>query len=112
MKRFIEGEDRQQVTLLPECLDDYMAKTIPFMTFNPFLSWFQMVSEAGVTFFPSASPGPATSPSVPMTTVHDDYSLCVPASATRRAAPMVVMLHGAGHESRRLCGRHGDELGG
>ncbi|MDM0108479.1 hypothetical protein QTH97_26255 [Variovorax sp. J22R24] len=22
MKRFIEGEDRQQVTLLPECLDD------------------------------------------------------------------------------------------
>lgn len=24
MKRFIEGEDRSQVTLLPECLDDYI----------------------------------------------------------------------------------------
>ena len=24
MKRFIEGEDRSQVTLLPECLDDYV----------------------------------------------------------------------------------------
>jgi len=26
MKRFIEGEDRSQVTLLPECLDDYIAE--------------------------------------------------------------------------------------
>ncbi len=23
MKRFIAGEDRQQITLLPDCLDDY-----------------------------------------------------------------------------------------
>lgn len=26
MKRFIEGEDRSQVTLLPECLDDYIGQ--------------------------------------------------------------------------------------
>src|SRR4030067_318378 len=26
MKRFIEGEDRHQVTLLPECLDDYIGE--------------------------------------------------------------------------------------
>ena len=26
MKRFIEGEARTQVTLLPECLDDYVAE--------------------------------------------------------------------------------------
>jgi hypothetical protein len=26
MKRFIEGEDRSQVTLPPECLDDFIAK--------------------------------------------------------------------------------------
>ena len=25
MNRFVEGEDRAQVTLLPECLDDYIA---------------------------------------------------------------------------------------
>ncbi|CAO4185481.1 hypothetical protein [Methylorubrum populi] len=24
MKRFIAGEDRQQITLLPDCLDDYI----------------------------------------------------------------------------------------
>ncbi|HEY3179637.1 MAG TPA: transposase, partial [Casimicrobiaceae bacterium] len=26
MKRFIEGQDRAQITLLPECLDDYIAE--------------------------------------------------------------------------------------
>jgi hypothetical protein len=26
MSRFIAGEDRQQVILLPECLDDYIAE--------------------------------------------------------------------------------------
>jgi transposase len=26
MKRFVEGEDRQQATLLPACLDDYVTE--------------------------------------------------------------------------------------
>ena len=26
MPRFVEGQDRQQVTLLPECLDDFIAE--------------------------------------------------------------------------------------
>ena len=29
MKRFIEGEDRNQVTMLPECLDDYVDQDNP-----------------------------------------------------------------------------------
>jgi hypothetical protein len=29
VKRFIEREDRSQVTLLPECLDDYIAADNP-----------------------------------------------------------------------------------
>ena len=29
MKRFIEGEDRSQVTLLPECLDDCIGQDNP-----------------------------------------------------------------------------------
>lgn len=29
MKRFIEGESRTQVTLLPECLDDYITEENP-----------------------------------------------------------------------------------
>jgi hypothetical protein len=26
MKRFVEGEERRQPTLLPECLDDFVAE--------------------------------------------------------------------------------------
>jgi len=29
MKRFVEGEDRTQVTLLPECLDDFVGEDNP-----------------------------------------------------------------------------------
>ena len=29
MKRFVEGEDRTQITLLPECLDDYVGEDNP-----------------------------------------------------------------------------------
>jgi len=29
MKRFTGGEDRQQVAMLPECLDDYIAERNP-----------------------------------------------------------------------------------
>jgi len=32
MKRFIEGQDRSQVTLLPECLDDYIGEDNPVLS--------------------------------------------------------------------------------
>ncbi|MDM0106968.1 PHB depolymerase family esterase [Variovorax sp. J22R24] len=66
-------------------------------TFNPFLSWFQMASDASASFFPAASPGAAaTDPFLPMTATCEDHSLFVPATAPRHAAPLLVMLHGAG----------------
>ena len=37
MKRFVEGEDRAQVTLLPECLDDYMAEDNPVRVIDVFI---------------------------------------------------------------------------
>ena len=37
MKRFIEGEDRSQVTLLPECLDDYIAEDNPVRVVEAFV---------------------------------------------------------------------------
>ena len=37
MKRFIEGEERCQVTLLPECLDDYMAEDNPIRVLDVFV---------------------------------------------------------------------------
>ena len=37
MKRFIEGEDRDQGTLLPELLDDYVAEDNPVRVVDVFV---------------------------------------------------------------------------
>lgn len=37
MKRFIAGETRTQVTLLPECLDDYVAEENPVRVVDVFV---------------------------------------------------------------------------
>jgi hypothetical protein len=37
MKRFIEGQDRSQVTLLPECLDDYLGEDNPVRVIDAFV---------------------------------------------------------------------------
>jgi transposase len=38
MKRFIEAEDRTQLTLLPECLDDYIAEDNPVRVVEVFVN--------------------------------------------------------------------------
>lgn len=37
MKRFIERESRSQITLLPECLDDYIAEDNPVRAVEAFI---------------------------------------------------------------------------
>ena len=37
MKRFVEGADRTQATLLPECLDDYVAEDNPVRAIDAFV---------------------------------------------------------------------------
>ena len=37
MKRFIEGEDRAQITLFPDCLDDYIAEDNPVRAVEAFI---------------------------------------------------------------------------
>ncbi len=37
MKRFIEGEDRRQVLLLPDCLEDYVSDDNPVRVIEAFM---------------------------------------------------------------------------
>jgi transposase len=37
MKRFIEGEDRRQATLLPDCLEDYVSEDNPVRVIEAFI---------------------------------------------------------------------------
>ena len=43
MPRFVEGQDRSQVTLLPECLDDFIAEDNPVRVVDAFINELDMV---------------------------------------------------------------------
>src|SRR5678815_3615672 len=59
MKRFIEGEDRNQVTLLPDCLDDYIGQDNPVRVVDAFVEELDL-RELG---FESAEPAVTGRPS-------------------------------------------------
>jgi hypothetical protein len=42
MRRFIEGEDRSRVTLLPECLDDYIGQDNPARVVDAFVEELEL----------------------------------------------------------------------
>ncbi len=64
MKRFIEGEDRKQVTLLPECIEDYIGEDNPVRVVDVFVDELDL---AGLGFdgaAPAATGRPGYHPSV------------------------------------------------
>jgi len=64
MARYIEGQDRQQVTLLPECLDDFIAEDNPVRTVDAFINELDLadLGFAGVT--PAHTGRPSYHPAV------------------------------------------------
>ena len=64
MKRFIEGEDRHQVTLLPECLDDYIGEDNPVRVVDVFVDELNLAALAFDGTAPASTGRPAYHPSV------------------------------------------------
>ena len=64
MKRFIEGEDRQQVTLLPECLDDYVGEDNPVRVVDAFVEELDLHALGFEGVDPAATGRPSYHPSV------------------------------------------------
>ncbi|XHO05522.1 hypothetical protein ACEQUB_02425 [Ralstonia syzygii] len=64
MKRFIEGEDRKQVTLLPECLDDFVAEDNPVRIIDAFVEELDLGSLGFDGSIPSATGRPSYHPAV------------------------------------------------
>jgi transposase len=64
MKRFIEGEDRYQVTLLPECLDDYIGEDNPVRIVDIFVDELNLVALGFDGAAPATTGRPAYHPSV------------------------------------------------
>ena len=63
MKRFIEGEDRTQITLLPECLDDYVADDNPIRVVEVFVDQLDLASLGFDGVDPAATGRPSYHPS-------------------------------------------------
>ena len=64
MKRFVEGEDRTQVTLLPECLDDYVAADNPVRVIDVFVDELDLHALDFVRAEPAATGRPSYHPGV------------------------------------------------
>src|SRR4030095_6204095 len=64
MKRFIEGEERSQVTLLPECLDDYIAEDNPIRVVEVFVDELRLPELGFDRAEPAATGRPSYHPAV------------------------------------------------
>ena len=64
MRRFIEGEDRTQVTLLPACLDDYVEAENPVRVVEVFVDGLDLGALGFVGVDPAATGRPAYHPAV------------------------------------------------
>jgi transposase len=63
MKRFIEGEDRNQSTLFPECLDDYIAEDNPVRVVDVFVDALDLGQLGFCSVDPKVTGRPAYHPS-------------------------------------------------
>src|SRR5476651_1195086 len=64
MKRFVQGEDRTQITLLPACLDDYVAEENPVRVVDVFVDELDLGGLGFEGVDPAATGRPAYHPSV------------------------------------------------
>jgi transposase len=64
MKRFIEGKDRTQTTLLPECLDDYIADDNPVRAVDAFVEELDLKALGFEGAEPAATGRPAYHPAL------------------------------------------------
>src|SRR5690349_833079 len=62
MRRFIEGQDRRQATLLPDCLDDYVAEDNPVRAVEVFIDELDLAALGFAGVAPEATGRPAYHP--------------------------------------------------
>jgi len=64
MKRFVEGTDRGQSTLLPDCLEDWICEDNPVRVIDVFVDWLDLDELRFSGVDPEATGRPSYHPSV------------------------------------------------
>jgi hypothetical protein len=67
MKRFVEGEDRRQATLLPACLDDYVAPDNPVRIIEAFVDELDLAALGFAGVVPEVTGRPSYHPATLLT---------------------------------------------
>jgi transposase len=62
MKRFLEGEDRRQATLLPDCLDEYVTEDNPVRIVDMFIDELDLAALGFAGSVPEVTGRPAYHP--------------------------------------------------
>jgi transposase len=62
MKRFVEGKDRRQTTLLPDCVDDYVAEENPVRAIEAFADALDLAALGFEGVVPETTGRPAYHP--------------------------------------------------
>ena len=65
MKRFVEGQDRAQLMLLPECLDDFVGEDNPVRVVDAFIEELDLALLGFAGVVPEATGRPSYHPSTP-----------------------------------------------
>jgi transposase len=108
MKRFIEGEDRSQVTLLPECLNDYVTEDNPVRVVDAFVDELDLQELGFEGAEPAETGRPSYHPSVLLKIYIYGYLIWAPPEeqtmcACNEAGGRAAVLYpacGAGNEAR------------
>lgn len=80
MKRFIAGEDRQQATLLPDCLDDYVTSDNPVRLIEVFVDELDLTTLGFAGAVPEATGRPSYHPATPLKIYLYGYLNRIPSS--------------------------------
>ena len=64
MPRYVEGSDRDQMTLLPECLDDYIAEDNPVRAVDAFVEELDLEGLGFARAAPASTGRPAYHPGI------------------------------------------------
>ncbi|MDG0024540.1 IS1182 family transposase [Trinickia sp. Y13] len=80
MKRFVEGDDRKQVSLLPECIDDYIGQDDPVRVIDVFVDELELEDLGFNGAIPALTGRPSYNPGVMLKIYIYGYLNRVPSS--------------------------------
>jgi transposase len=66
MKRFVEGQDRSQLILLPDCLDDYVGEDNPVRIVDAFIDELDLAVLGFAGVVPEVTGRPSTAEDLPL----------------------------------------------